>query len=176
MVFFLFWFIPSYFFFNAPPENGIFFIFKGEQFFLKYPMQPPGNRSFSERGHLDTMSSWYDLEGMMVEIIRQDRPDHPSYGMAFRFEFDESNGEYPYTPAEARVQLKNFSYGGLEFSPRDTFNYTGLSNSFSEDLTVEIDTFYLDTIVGRFSGLLLSGAGPMEEIREGRFKARLYRK
>lgn len=64
----------------------------------------------------------------------------------------------------------------MEFSPRDTLNYTGVSNDVSDDLTIEILAFSHDTITGAFSGLLLSGAGPMAPIENGRFKVRVYRK
>jgi len=111
-----------------------------------------------------------------VEIIRQDDPRDPHVGLAIGFEFDENNGEYPYTPAHAVIQLKNFSWGGVEFSQSDTLNFTGVSNNISDDVTLEVDGFVNDTIYGHFSGVLLSGAGTMASLDKGQFRAFLYRK
>ncbi|MCC7506943.1 MAG: hypothetical protein IT259_16680 [Saprospiraceae bacterium] len=111
-----------------------------------------------------------------MEIVRQDAPYNPRLGLALGFEFDEKNGEYPDTPAYAVMQLKDLGWGGVEFSTVDTLNYTGVSNNVSDDIFIEVDTFYRDTIVGRFSGLLLSGAGAMMPIDSGHFKVRLYRR
>ena len=90
------------------------------------------------------------------------------------FEFDEENGDYPYTPAFAVLQLKDFGWGGVEFDTRDTCNYTGVSNAVSDDLLIEIDDYRNDTIFGRFSGLLLSGAGGMAPLDSGHFAVRVY--
>ncbi len=162
------------------PPDGVYLVFKNRELLLKHPMRrssgnflPRGN--FSDR-KLDTLSNWFDAEKNYVEIIRQDDPAHPSMGVAFAFEFDEENGEYPYTPAFAAIQLKDFGWGGVEFSPRDTLNYTGVSNAVSDDLTIEVLGYRNDTITGVFSGLLLSGAGPMTPVERGTFKVRLYRK
>ncbi len=160
--------------------SGIQFRFKGRDMILLHPMRKSKD-SFLPRGEysdrkLDTLSNWFDPEKKYVEIIRQDNPVQPSIGMALGFEFDETNGDYPYTPAYGTLQLKNFGWGGVEFSPRDTLNYTGVSNDVSDDLTIEILAFSHDTITGAFSGLLLSGAGPMAPIENGRFKVRVYRK
>lgn len=138
----------------------------------------PGNylpRGSFSNAKLDTLSNWYDPEKKYVEIIRQDNAVNPATGMALGFEFDETNGEFPYTPSYAVLQLKNFGWGGVEFSPRDTLNYTGVSNEVSDDLTIEILDFQNDTITGTFSGLLLSGAGPMVPVEEGRFRVMVYR-
>ena len=124
---------------------------------------------------LDTLSNWFSPSRSYVEIIRQDDPLDPRFGIALGFEFDENNGEYPYTPAFAKIQVKDFQWGGVEFSLRDTFNYTGVSNDVSDDLSVEVDGYRNDTIFGRFSGLLLSGAGPMAPIDSGYFRAFVYR-
>ncbi len=125
---------------------------------------------------LDTLSHVLYTSRQYVEIVRQDAPYNPRLGLALGFEFDEKNGEYPYTPAYAVMQLKDFGWGGVEFSTVDTLNYTGVSNNVSDDIFIEVDTFYRDTIVGRFSGLLLSGAGAMMPIDSGHFKVRLYRR
>lgn len=159
---------------------GIRFRFKGREMLLLYPMRK-GTGNYLPRGEfsnrkLDTLSNWFDPEKNYVEIIRQDNPSQPTVGMALGFEFDETNGDYPYTPAYALLQLKNFGWGGVEFSPRDTLNYTGVSNDVSDDLTIEILDFRHDTITGAFSGLLLSGAGPMAPVENGEFKVRVYRR
>jgi hypothetical protein len=123
----------------------------------------------------DTMSNVFYEDRNYIEIIRQDDEFHPSLGIAMGFEFDERNGDYPYTPAVAVAQLKDFAYGGVAFEKRDTCNYTGVSNEVSNDITLEIDGFENDTIFGRFTGLLLNGAGKMAAIEEGQFKIHLVR-
>jgi len=166
----------------APPAadlRGVSFRFKNRDFALLHPMRQ-GKKNFLPRGNfsnkkLDTLSNWFNPETQYVEIIRQDHPVQPSVGLALGFEFDEANADYPYTPAHAVLQLKNFGWGGVEFSPRDTLNYTGVSDAVSDDITIEILDFQNDTITGKFSGLLLSGAGPMATIEEGKFKVKVYR-
>ncbi len=162
-----------------PPEVGLFFRFKNHDFSLRAPLRNSASRYFprgrQNNAQLDTASNWFDPHRNYVGIIRQDDPVQPGIGLALSFEFDESNGDYPYTPEHAVVELKDFGWGGVNFGPRDTLNYTGVSNAVSDDLTVEIDSFQRDTIYGRFSGLLLSGAGPMASIENGRFMVRLYR-
>jgi hypothetical protein len=163
----------------ADPPEGIHCTFKNRPITLTARMQG-GKGAYFPRGHydnakLDTLSNWFDPTADYVEIIRQDDPLQPSVGIALGFEFDEDNGEYPYTPARAVLQLKDFGWGGVEFSVRDTMNYTGVSNDVSEDLMVEVDGFQNDTIWGRFSGVLVSGAGSMAGIEEGRFRVRVYR-
>jgi hypothetical protein len=160
--------------------NGIYFRFKEREMLLLHPMRK-GKANFLPRGNfsdkkLDTLSNWLDTGKNYVEIIRQDNPSRPSTGVALGFEFDEENGDYPYTPAYAVFQLKDFGWGGVEFSDRDTLNYTGVSNSVSDDITIEVLGFQNDTITGRFSGVVLSGAGTMAAIEEGSFRVRLYRK
>jgi hypothetical protein len=123
----------------------------------------------------DTMSNVFYEDRNYIEIIRQDDEIHPRIGIAMGFEFDERNGEYPYTPAVAVAQLKDFAYGGVAFEKRDTCNFTGVSNEVSNDITLEIDGFENDTIFGRFTGLLLNGAGKMAAIEEGKFKIHLVR-
>ncbi len=162
-----------------PPESGLFFRFKNHDFSLRSPLRSSASRYYP-RGRLndarlDTLSNWFDPRRHYVEIIRQDDPVQPGLGLALGFEFDESNGDYPYTPAHAVLELKDFGWGGVAFGPRDTLNYTGVSNAVSDDLTVEIDSFQRDTIYGRFSGLLLSGGGQMATLENGRFVVRLYR-
>ncbi|MFZ4634554.1 MAG: hypothetical protein ACOYNO_10145 [Saprospiraceae bacterium] len=165
---------------HTHPQNGIpgiYFVFKDRSHWLRYGIGvgkgPFGQPSRTSTAELDTLSNWYSRERMYVEIIRQDDPVQPTLGMALGFEFDQSYGEYPYTPRFARLQLKNFAWGGLEFSKRDTFNYTGVSDAISDDLTVEVDFFSGDSIAGRFSGLLLSGAGPMATLDSGAFAVKL---
>jgi hypothetical protein len=167
-------------FFCPPDKNGLWFRFKGKELALQHPMRSENTR-FLPRGRytkaqLDTMSNCYFAGRNYVEIIRQDHPTHPKLGVAMGFEFDENNGEYPYTPAQAVLQLKDFGWGGVEFDPRDTFNYTGVSNAVSDDLHIEVDSFRNETIYGRFSGLLLSGSDQMAELGQGAFAVKLYRK
>lgn len=147
---------------------------------LIHPMRR-GKANFLPRGNfsdkqLDTLSNWFDAEKNYIEIIRQDNPVQPTIGVALGFEFDERNGEYPYTPESAVLQFKDFRWGGVEFSPRDTLNFTGISNAVSDDITIEVLDFQHDTITGRFSGVLLSGAGTMTTIEQGTFRVRVYRK
>jgi hypothetical protein len=161
------------------PSGGIFFRFKAQDYALTHTMQLDA-LAFRQRPQcnnrcLDTLSNRFLVDKQYVEIIRQDASAQPHWGIALGFEFDESNGEYPYTPANAVIQLKDFGWGGVEFSRRDTSNYTGVSNNISNDISVEIDSFINDTVYGRFSGLLLSGAGPMAVVDSGEFKVRLYR-
>ena len=162
----------------AVPE-GVCFMFKNRSIALVSGMKG-GLSSYFPRGRygdakLDTLSNWYDPVASYVEIIRQDDPLRPTVGIALGFEFDHENGEYPYTPSRAVFQLKDFGWGGVEFSARDTMNYTGVSNEVSDDLMIEIDGYENDTIWGRFSGLLVSGAGPMSSLEAGSFKVKVYR-
>lgn len=165
--------------FPVDDPAGISFQFKKRNIQLLHPMRRGDGfhprDGLSDRT-LDTLSNWFDPEANRVEIIRQDHPTRPKLGLALAFEFEEDNGEYPYTPAYAILQLKDFGWGGMEFSLRDTMNYTGVSNKVSEDLAIEILDFQNDTITGSFSGLLISGAGSMTSIEEGRFQVRLYRR
>ncbi len=168
------------FFLPHPPESGLRFRFKGKEIVLTHPMRTDGSGFLPRGGHnkaqLDTLSNYFNPSLNYVEIIRQDDPVHPTFGAAIGFEFDEDNGEYPYTPAHAVLQLKDFRWGGPEFSARDTFNYTGVSNDVSNDLKIEIDSFRNNIFYGRFSGLLLSGAETMTMIEEGRFEVKVYRR
>ncbi len=163
----------------ADPQNGVQFTFKNRTIDLPAGMRA-GNGAYFPRGQfndakLDTLSNWFDPQSNYVEIIRQDDPAHPSIGIALGFEFDENNGEYPYTPERAVLQLKDFGWGGVEFSRRDTMNYTGVSNAVSDDLLIEVEGFENDTIWGHFSGVLVSGAGPMASLEGGRFRVRVLR-
>lgn len=159
---------------------GVSFSFKGRKHILQHRMQKFDNPYYPRAGYsnaeLDTMSNNFDPDKGYVEIIRQDDPVSPALGLALGFEFDETNGEYPYTPARAIMQLKDFGWGGVEFSRRDTLNYTGVSNDVSEDIQIEVDGFARDTIWGRFSGVLVSGAGVMATIENGLFRVRVHRK
>jgi hypothetical protein len=159
---------------------GMSFSFKGKKHILQHRMQKFDNPYYPRAGYsnaqLDTMSNSFDPEKGYVEIIRQDDPVSPALGLALGFEFDETNGEYPYTPARAIMQLKDFGWGGVEFSRRDTLNYTGVSNDVSEDIQIEVDGFARDTVWGRFSGVLVSGAGVMTTIENGYFRVRVHRK
>jgi hypothetical protein len=159
--------------------DGIQFVFKSRTISLRYGMQGGKAvyfpRAQPNNARLDTLSNWYNPASNYVEIIRQDDPFDPGMGLAMGFEFDEEIEEYPFTPAHAVLQLKNFHWGGIEFSSRDTMNFTGVNNHVSSDLMIEVDGYRNDTIWGRFSGLLVSGAGPMASIEEGRFRVRVYR-
>jgi len=165
--------------YNADPPDGITFVFKNQPVSLTYGMQRGKAVYFprvqADNARLDTLCNWYNPTGAYIEIIRQDDPIDPNIGLALGFEFDEENEGYPFTPAHAVVQLKNFHWGGIEFSARDTMNFTGVNNDVSNDLMIEIDGYKNDTIWGRFSGLLVSGAGPMASIEEGKFRVRVYR-
>lgn len=159
--------------------SGIFFKFKGRSYALHQRLTKGQQIYYPRDGYhddkLDTLSNWFSPARAYIEIIRQDDPLRPTIGLALGFEFDESNGEYPYTPARAILQLKDFGWGGVEFSRRDTMNYTGVSNDVSEDIQIEVDGFAHDTIWGRFSGVLVSGSGIMSGLEEGRFKAKVHR-
>lgn len=164
---------------TEPAFSGMSCVFKNERLNLSYRMQkerrPYRPSSGLTNARLDTLSNWFSASRNYVEIIRQDDPLKPHYGIALAFEFDAENAAYPYTPAFAKLQFKDFSWGGLEFSARDSFNFTGVLNDVSEDLSIQVDSFRNDTITGRFSGLLLSGAGPMAAIDSGRFRVAVYR-
>lgn len=164
----------------AAHDPGIRFRFRNQAHILLAPMRPDkmadGVRTRTRTtAQLDTLSNCYHLEEQYVEIVRQDRPTNPQLGLALGFEFDESNGDYPYTPAHAVLQLKNFSWGGVEFAANDTLNYTGISNAISDDFDIQVDYYRNDTIAGHFSGLLLNGAGGVAGLEEGRFAVRVYR-
>ena len=167
-------------FFPSQSADGISCRFKQQTLTLTAGLRK-NNPGFGQRrgltnAELDTLSNWFSPSLNYVEIIRQDDPIHPRIGIALGFEFDEKNGEYPYTPAHAKIQVKDFRWGGVEFSALDTLNFTGVSNEVSDDLSIEVDGYRNDTIYGRFSGLLLSGAGPMAAIDSGYFRVCVYRK
>jgi hypothetical protein len=160
--------------------EGLYFHFKGIKYHLTEKMKSGApvfgpHASKCNNACLDSLCNRLIVRKNYVEIIRQNHSIHPEIGLALGFEFDPSNGEYPYTPAYAVAQFKDFRWGGIEFSQQDTCNFTGLSNRVSDDLQIEVDSFARDTIFGRFSGLLLSGAGPMASIDSGFFCIRLYR-
>lgn len=161
-------------------EQGIYFSFKGQRYALtSSPVRPSaaGRRSSVSRYmQRDSSASRYDLQENYVEIIRQDDPVHPHFGLAFGFDFDEDTQSWPYTPVSAVLQWKDFTWGGIEFGATDTLNYTGVNNEVSNDLTVEIDSFVNNTISGRFSGLLINGRGDMDRLDSGYFCVRLYRR
>jgi len=142
---------------------------------MRREQNAPGHRALMTNAQLDTMSNWYSPTRRYVEIIRQDHPVLPHFGIALGFEFNGENAEFPYTPAHARLQFKDFSWGGVEFSPVDSCNFTGVSNEVSDDLTIVVDGYRNDTIFGRFSGLLLSSAGPMAQVDSGYFRVLVYR-
>lgn len=173
----LFWLIPT-----PPqdyPQDGLTFDFRGDTFALQSRIRNgagnffPRNRLSNRQ--LDTMCNWYSPVRRQVSIIRQDDPLQPRYGLALIFEFTEEFEEFPFSPAEAAVQFKDFGWGGVEFSAADTCNYTGVSNAVSDDVTVVVEGFSNDTIYGRFNAVLLSGAGPMAFLENGRFRVRVYR-
>ena len=159
--------------------EGIYFTFKGRDFQLLEKIKLSRGEyfphSFPDDSTLDTMSNWYNPVSSYVEIIRQDDGLNPAVGLALGFEFDEAIDSFPFTPAMAVLQLKNFNWGGVMFSSRDTMNYTGVFNEVSEDIIVVVDGFQHDTIWGRFSGLLVNGAGTMESLGNGSFKVKVYR-
>ncbi len=161
-------------------EYGIFFSFKGTHYALTSPIKSYRNGIFQRGGlsaaSLDSAANLYNISKGYVEIIRQDNPITPHLGVALGFEFDAVHAEYPYTPSNAVLQLKDFSWGGVEFSETDTLNFTGISNDISDDLTVEIDSFQNNIISGRFSGLLLNGSGQMANIDSGYFNIKLYKR
>ncbi len=168
----------------APPENppacsGIDFYARNRSFNLPYPLGKllgaPAYGAHFYRARLDTLSNWYSPSRRYVEIIRQDHPVQPLYGLAIGFEFHHSVDSFPYKPAYARAHFKDFSWGGLEFGSADSFNYTGVTNEVSNDLTIRVTAFYQDTIRGVFSAVLLSGAGPMLHLDSGTFCAPLRR-
>lgn len=161
-------------------DNSISCTFKNRELILAYPMQPTPEalrrRGIHATEEMDTLSNWFSPSKKYIEIVRQDHPTQPTLGMALGFEFDEENGNYPYTPSRAVLQLKDFGWGGVEFSRRDTLNYTGISDDVSDDLQIEIEAYRNDTIFGHFNGLLLSGAGPMGSIEKGKFAVKVYRR
>ncbi|MFN0014311.1 MAG: hypothetical protein ACKVU2_07150 [Saprospiraceae bacterium] len=136
----------------------------------------PGHRALMTNAQLDTMSNVYTLSRRRVDIVRQDHPVVPHFGVALCFEFDEKNTGYPYFPASATIQFKDFSWGSVEFSSTDSCNFTGVTNEVSDDLSIQVDGYQNDTIFGRFSGVLLSAAGPMAELDNGQFRVLIYRK
>jgi hypothetical protein len=165
---------------NKHSLYGVVFKFKGFHYELAHPMQRDARNRFvlrnaADNARLDTLSNWFDPEKQYVEIVRQDDVSRPEIGIALGFEFDEHNEEFPYTPAHAVIQIKDFKWGGVEFSPQDTMNFTGVSNAVSEDIQIEIDGFEQDTIWGHFSGLLINGAGAMATLESGTFRAKVYR-
>ncbi len=164
----------------SPLQAGIQFKFKNQKFVLIYPMQrerQPYRRSQIRQtnARLDTLSNWLNLSQNYVEIIRQDDPLKPHFGIALGFEFDPQTDSFPFFPASAKLQFKDFGWGGVEFSPRDSSNFTGVLNAVSDDMTIQVDGFQNDTIFGRFNGVLLSAAGPMAPIDSGYFRAFVYR-
>lgn len=163
-----------------PERQGVVFFWKGKQYHLKAPLKLEKTLVYQRGGlsaaELALTANCYYSDRQYVEIVRQDAAVQPRLGIAIGFEFDESNGEYPYTPAEAVLQIKDFSWGGVEFATLDTFNYTGVSNAVSNDFSLEILSWEQDTITGTFSGLLLNGAGDQAAIDNGYFKIGLKRR
>lgn len=164
---------------SADFQEGVQFTFKNRPFSLSAGIKGGSGVYFPhsrpDDATLDTLSNWYNPTAHYVEFIRQDDAQYPTVGLAIGFEFDEENEGFPFTPAHAVLQFKDFTWGGVAFSTADTMNYTGVSNAVSEDILVEIDGFEQDTIWGRFSGLLVNGAGAMETIGQGYFRIRVYR-
>jgi hypothetical protein len=163
-----------------PTRHGISFYFKGQRYDLNAKMRL-NNGGFGQRGglartYMDTVANCYYTNGNFVEILRQDHPKLPINGIALGFEFEADTDTFPYYPTKATIQFRDFTWGGIEFDAADTLNYTGLTNSVSDDVFFEISSFRNDTIEGRFSGLLLSGKGDMAPIDSGYFRVRLYRR
>jgi hypothetical protein len=164
----------------APPEQYFSFVFKGQNHTLVYPMRM-GKTPFSRRTglnnkQLDTLSNQYDPQKHYVEIVRQDDAVNPHVGIAMGFEFNAEKNDYPYFSRYVVMQLKDFGWGGVEFSAADTFNYTGVSDEVSDDLDVIVDSFAQGVIYARFSGVLLNGPGEMVEINDGKIAIKLYQK
>jgi|Wag4MinimDraft_19_1082662.scaffolds.fasta_scaffold15563_2 hypothetical protein len=163
-----------------PPKQGVVLSWKGRKYHLEAIMQLQKGQLYQRGGispaELTLSANCYYKNRNYVEIVRQDAAIQPSLGIAIGFEFDEENGEYPYSPSEAVLQIKDFSWGGVEFSALDTLNYTGVSNSVSDDFSLEILSWENDTIIGVFSGLLLNGAGDQAPIDSGYFKVELKRR
>lgn len=162
-------------------DPGIRFRFRNREYILQAPMRPARmTESMRARTNaaalLDTLSNCYYVSEQYVEIVRQDDPRRPQIGLALGFEFDADNGDYPYTPARAVLQLKNFGWGGVEFASNDTLNFTGISDNVSDDLDIQVDAYRNDTIIGHFSGMLLNGAGGLAGLEAGRFAVRVYRR
>ncbi len=147
---------------------------------LLHPMRvgksPFARRTGLSNRQLDTLSNYYDPAKHYVEIVRQDDAVNPQFGLAMGFEFDAGKNDYPYYSKYAVMQLKDFGWGGVEFSTVDTFNYTGVSDEVSDDLDVIVDSFSQGIIYARFSGVLLNGPGDMVEINKGNIAVKLYRK
>jgi hypothetical protein len=164
----------------APPEQSFSFVFKGRNYILLHPMRmgktPFARRTGLNNKQLDTLSNQYDQTRHYVEIVRQDDAVSPHFGIAMGFEFNAEKNDYPYYSRYAVMQLKDFGWGGVEFSTTDTFNYTGVSDEVSDDLDVIVDSFSQGVIYAHFSGVLLNGPGDMVEINEGKIAVKLYRK
>jgi hypothetical protein len=160
--------------------QGIGFTFREQPYRLEFPIRL-GPRLLFQRGglsnaSLDTSSHCYYTARHYVEIVRQDHATEPTIGLALGFEFDPENGDFPYTPAHAVAQIKDFRWGGVEFGSNDTLNFTGVSNDVSDDIQITIEGFANDTIWGEFSGLLLNGAEQMATLDRGWFRVKVYRK
>ena len=110
-----------------------------------------------------------------VQIVRQDDRWLPNYGLALGFSFDPKVDTFPYHPEKVAIQFKDFLFGGQHFSRRDTANFSGLYNDYSADVKFEVIDFQSDTIVGKFSGVLISGSGKMAYLEDGAFRVRLFR-
>ncbi len=164
---------------ETPLCDGIHFRANSRWFHLSYPAMRGGDKApFGKSVRLmrwDTMSNWFSPSRGYVEIIRQDHPTNPLYGLALGFEFHDSIHIFPHAPTYVRAHFKDFSWGGKEFSRADSFNYTGLNNDVSNDLSLRVTDFHNDTIRGVFSAVLISGAGPMLHIDSGYFCVLLRR-
>ncbi len=162
------------------PAEFLNYKFKGKNFQLTFSNRFDTTRfsakspNFEKR--LDSLSNVFYQEKNYIEIIRQDFSMRPTVGVAMGFEFEEANGEYPYSPAHAVLQLKDFRYGGVMFEKRDSMNFTGVSNDVSDDLDIQIEGFENDTIFGTFQGLLINAAGGMAQVSDGKFRVRLVRR
>ncbi len=162
------------------PQNGVSFQLKGKKYQLSAKMRLAtggfGQRGGLARAYVDTVSNCFYINGNFIEILRQDHPMQPQCGIALGFEFHPDVDSFPYLPTRATVQFRDFRWGGVEFDAADTLNYTGVTNSVSDDIYFEVLSFRNDTVEGRFSGILLSGAGGMAQLDSGYFKARVYRR
>ena len=162
--------------------SGISFQFKGKTIQLNERSYPDiekvgvkGIASSSLERYDTSCNVFFEAENY-VEIIRQDDKTQPSFGIAIGFEFSPGLDTLPYEIDQGVMQLKDFKFGGLQFSAQDSFNHTGVVNEFSQDFILIVTAFEKDTIEGTFKGVLLNGAGGLSHIENGQFRVGLMRK
>ena len=170
----------AFIFVPASPPCCVSFYFKKNTYQLSSPRKAgAGGQRLPQGASRDEIQAasnvYYETDGY-VEIIRQDHPYEPRFGIALGFAFDVDTDTFPFYPNYAVLQLKDFTWGGVDFSRDDTLNFTGVTNDVSNDLAIEVTSFQNDTISGHFSGLLLSGGDRMEPIDSGFFRVKLIRR